>query len=116
MAFVRLLTSSGLRRGEGGSLLTFALTVRRIGGGRYYQSKVAAAVTRSERPQTFYVAADALSDVEAYVESSRAWVVPKAQRLGRYELPAPATAAGHRGDARTSAGAPVANHCGVRRT
>ncbi|GHE63401.1 hypothetical protein [Streptomyces capitiformicae] len=37
MAFVRLLTSSGLRRGEGGSLLTFELPVRRIGGGRYYR-------------------------------------------------------------------------------
>lgn len=85
MAFVRLLTSSTLRRGEGGSLLTFELPVRRIGGGRYYRGKVAAAVTRSKRPRTFYVAADALGDVEAYVDSSRAWVVRKAQQAGRYE-------------------------------
>ncbi|GLW47518.1 integrase [Streptomyces sp. NBRC 14336] len=85
VAFVRLLTSSGLRRGEGGSLLTFELPVRRIGGGRYYRGKVAAAVTRSKRPRTFYAAADALGDVEAYVDSSRAWVVRKAQQADRYE-------------------------------
>lgn len=85
VAFVRLLTSSGLRRGEGGSLLLFELPVRGIGGGRYCRGKAAAAVTRSKRPRTFYVAADALGDVEAYIDSSRAWVVRRPQQAGRYE-------------------------------
>ncbi|GHE63408.1 hypothetical protein [Streptomyces capitiformicae] len=42
-------------------------------------------MTRSKRPRTFYVGADALGDVEAYVDSSRAWVVRKARQAGWYE-------------------------------
>lgn len=62
MAFVRLLlTTSGLRRAEGGSLLTFEVPIRQLNGGRYYRGKVAAQVTRSKKPRTFYVAADAVS-------------------------------------------------------
>jgi hypothetical protein len=36
VAFVRLLVSSALRRGEGGSLLTFEVPQRRLDRGRYY--------------------------------------------------------------------------------
>jgi hypothetical protein len=40
VAFVRLLTSSGLRRAEAGSLLMFEVPERRLDGGRYYRGKV----------------------------------------------------------------------------
>ncbi|MFJ4184138.1 integrase [Kitasatospora sp. NPDC089509] len=85
VAFVRLLTSSGLRRGEGGSLLTFEVPQRQAGGGRYCRGLVAAEVTRSKRPRTFYAECGAVGEVEAYVESSRAWAVTRAQEVGRYE-------------------------------
>src|ERR1039457_683225 len=85
VAFVRLLTSSGLRRAEGGSLLTFEVPRRRLDGGRYYRGKVAAEVTRSKKPRTYYLAADAVGDIEAYEESSRACAVRQAQKAGRYD-------------------------------
>lgn len=85
VAFVRLLTSSGLRRAEGGSLLVFEVPVRQFDGGRYYSGRVAAAVTRSKKPRTFYVAADAVGEVEAYVASSRALAVRRAQRRRLYQ-------------------------------
>ncbi|MGW3690288.1 site-specific integrase [Streptomyces sp. NPDC005125] len=85
VAFVRMLVSSGLRLGEGGSLLTFEVPKRRLGGGRYYRGKVAAEVTRSKKQRTYYVASEAIGDVESYVASSRAWAVRKAQKAGRYD-------------------------------
>lgn len=85
VAFTRLLTSSGLRRAEGGSLLTFEVPVRRLDGGRYYRGKIAAEVTRSKKPRTFYAAAEAVGEIEAYADSSRAWAVRQAQRKGLYE-------------------------------
>ena len=85
VAFVRLLTSSGLRRLEGGSLLTLELPKLRLSGGRYCRGKVAAAVTRSKISRTFYASADAVGDIETYVESSRARAVRRAQTAGRYE-------------------------------
>ncbi|WP_255658728.1 integrase [Actinoplanes sp. L3-i22] len=85
VAFVRLLVSSGLRRAEGGALLTFEVPQRRLEGGRYYRGQVAAQVTRGKRMRTFYVASEAVGEVEVYVESSRALAVRQAQRLGRYE-------------------------------
>jgi site-specific recombinase XerD len=85
VAFVNVLRSSGLRRGEGGSLLTFEVPQRRLDGGRYYCGKIGAAVTRSKKARTFYVASDAIGEVDTYVESSRAWAVRAAQKAGRYE-------------------------------
>jgi hypothetical protein len=85
VAFIRLLVSSGLRRAEGGSLLTFDVPALRLDGGRYYRGKVAAGVTRSKKDRTFYVTADAIGEIEAYVDSSRAWAVARAQRKGHYE-------------------------------
>jgi integrase len=85
VAFARLLVSSGLRRAEGGSLLTFEVPELRLDGGRYYRGKVAAGVTRSKKDRTFYVAADAVGEIGAYAESSRAWAVARAQRKGLYE-------------------------------
>ncbi|MFF4617728.1 site-specific integrase [Nonomuraea jabiensis] len=63
VAFAKVLVSSGLRRSEGGSLLTFEVPARRLDGGRYYRGKIAAAVTRSKKPRTFYVASEAIGDV-----------------------------------------------------
>ena len=85
VAFIRSLVCSGLRRAEGGSLLTFEVPALRLDGGRYYHGKVAAQVTRSKRARTFYVAADAVGEIEAYVDSSRSWAVREAQRRGCYE-------------------------------
>ncbi|MEU3168010.1 phage integrase N-terminal SAM-like domain-containing protein [Streptosporangium sp. NPDC006930] len=85
VAFVRLLVSSGLRRSEGGSLLTFEVPQRRLDGGRYYRGTISAAVTRSKKTRTFYAASEAIGDIEAYVGSSRAWAVRRAQRQGLYE-------------------------------
>lgn len=85
VAFVRTLTSSGLRLSEAGSLLLFEIPKRRLGGGRYYRGKVAAQVTRSKKARTYYVASDAVGEIESYAASSRAWAVRKAQRAGRYD-------------------------------
>ncbi|WP_405801111.1 integrase [Streptomyces halstedii] len=85
VAFVRTLTSSGLRLTEGGSLLTFEVPQRRLGGGRYYRGRVAAQVTRSKKPRTYYVGSEAVGDIETYVASSRAWAVRQAQKAGRYD-------------------------------
>ncbi|WP_327353140.1 site-specific integrase [Streptomyces sp. NBC_01304] len=85
VAFARTLVSSGLRLGEGSSLLTFEVPKRRLGGGRYYRGQVAAEVTRSKKQRTYYVSSEAIGDVESYVASSRAWAVRKAQKAGRYD-------------------------------
>jgi integrase len=85
VAFVRLLTSSGLRRAEGGSLLTFEAPTSRLDGGRYYRGIVAAEVTRSKKRRTFYMSADAVGEIESYVDSTRALAIRQAQRKGRYD-------------------------------
>ena len=85
VAFTRLLVSSGLRRAEGGSLLTFEVPGLRLDGGRYYRGKVAAGVTRLKKYRTFYAAADAIGAIEA-TPTPRArgrWL--QAQRKGLYE-------------------------------
>src|ERR1039458_8975009 len=52
---------------------------------RSYRGKVAAGVTRSKKDRTFYAAADAVGEIEAYADSSRAHAVARAQRKGLYE-------------------------------
>ncbi|MGW0545691.1 integrase [Streptomyces altiplanensis] len=84
-SFVQLLLSSGLRRQEGGSLLTFELPTQRLRYGRYLHGRIAGAATRSKNSGTFYASVDAVGQVEAYVESERAWAVQRAQAAGRYE-------------------------------
>jgi integrase len=84
-ASVQLLVSSGLRRQEGGSLLTFELPTERLRHGRYCHGQVAGAVTRAKRGRTFYASVDAVGQVEAYIESERAWAVQRAQQAGRYD-------------------------------
>ncbi|MEV3871600.1 site-specific integrase [Streptomyces sp. NPDC049906] len=85
VAFTRLVTSSGLRRLEAGSLLTFEIPKTRLPESRYCHGRVAAEVTRSKRSRTFYVSTGAVGDVESYVDSSRAWAVRQAQKAGRYD-------------------------------
>ncbi|MFJ8510415.1 integrase [Streptomyces avermitilis] len=83
--FVQLLLSSALRRQEGGSLLTFELPTQRLRHGRYCHGRIAGAVTRSKNSRVFYASVDAVGQVEAYVQSERAWAVQRAQAEGRYE-------------------------------
>ncbi|MHA4815433.1 tyrosine-type recombinase/integrase [Streptomyces aculeolatus] len=84
-AFADLLFSSGMRLGEGSSLLVFEMPRTRLGGGRYYHGRLARAVTKSKRARTFYVSAPAVGAVECYVESTRALAVRRAQMRGRYD-------------------------------
>lgn len=84
-SFVQLLLSSALRRQEGGSLLTFELPTQRLQHGRYCHGRIAGAVTRSKNSRVFYASVDAVGQVEAYIQSERAWVVQRAQAAGRYE-------------------------------
>ncbi|MFF3513204.1 site-specific integrase [Streptomyces sp. NPDC002573] len=88
-SFVQLLLSSGLRRQEGGALLTFELLTQRLRHGRYLHGRIAGALTRSKNSRTFYASVDAVGQVESYMESERAWAVQRAQAEGRYDrLPA----------------------------
>ncbi|WP_349636912.1 hypothetical protein [Streptomyces mirabilis] len=82
---MQLLLSSGLRRQEGGSLLTFELPTQRLRYGRYCHGRVAGAVTRSKASRVFYASVDAVGQVEAYIASERAWAVQRAQAQGRYD-------------------------------
>ncbi|WP_426570382.1 integrase [Streptomyces canus] len=84
-SFVQLLLSSGLRRQEGGSLLTFELPTQQLRHGRYLHGRIAGAVTRSKNTRTFYASVDAVGQVEAYVQSERAWAVQRAQEKGTYD-------------------------------
>ncbi|MFH8342468.1 integrase [Streptomyces sp. AM6-12] len=83
--FVQLLLSSALRRQECGSLLTFELPTQRLRHGRYCHGRIAGAVTRSKNSRVFYASVEAVGQVEAYVQSERAWAVQRAQAAGRYE-------------------------------
>ncbi|MGW7347894.1 site-specific integrase [Streptomyces sp. NPDC054854] len=84
-SFVQLLLGSGLRRQEGGSLLTFEVPTQRLRHGRYCHGRIAAALTRAKVGRVFYATVDAVGQVEAYVASERAWAVHRAQQQGRYE-------------------------------
>ncbi|ASL10491.1 site-specific integrase [Mycobacterium intracellulare] len=85
VAYVRLMVTSGLRRAEGGSLLTVEVPARRGDTSRYCRGRIAAEVTRAKKPRTFYAAADAVAEVETYCDSSRALAVRGAQQARRYE-------------------------------
>ncbi|MEV0259006.1 site-specific integrase [Streptomyces sp. NPDC050732] len=85
VAYARLLYGSGLRRSEGASLLTFEVPELRLQGGRYLVGRIAAAVTRSKKPRTYYVPAEVVGQIDSYVESARARAVRAAQAIGRYD-------------------------------
>ncbi|MEU6740057.1 hypothetical protein [Streptosporangium sandarakinum] len=81
-AFADLLYSSGLRRREGGTLLTFELPA--LGQRNYYAGKVGQAVAK-RAGYTFYVGHPALQRVEGYRMSTRALAVARARAGGVYE-------------------------------
>jgi site-specific recombinase XerD len=85
-AFADLLLSSGLRLGEGASLLTIELPSSALDGGRYYPARLARAVTKSKRARTFYISAPALTQIEAYLQAGRAAAIRRAQARDRYAL------------------------------
>ncbi|WP_202535034.1 MULTISPECIES: integrase [unclassified Streptomyces] len=84
-AFTQLELSSGLRRQEGGGLLTFELPTQRLQRGLFCHGTVPWALTRSKKTRVFYARADALRQVDAYRESERSWAIAQAQRKGRYD-------------------------------
>jgi len=83
-AFADLLFSSGLRRTEAGSLLTIELPAL-AGSQRYFDAQLAAAVAKGKRPRTFYIAAAAVRDIEAYRATTRRAAIRRAQADGRYD-------------------------------
>ncbi|WP_344656725.1 integrase [Catenulispora subtropica] len=84
-AFSDVLFSSGVRRSEGGSLLTIEVPDRTGEGRRFYAGRLGREVTKSKRERTFYVSAEALAAVDAYCATSRRAVIRRAQAAGRYE-------------------------------
>ncbi|MFB8290202.1 site-specific integrase [Kitasatospora purpeofusca] len=81
-AFADLLYSSGLRRREGGTLLTFELPP--LGERNYYAGRVGQAVAK-RAGYTFYVGHPALARIEGYRASTRALAVARARARGVYE-------------------------------
>ncbi|MFB8776304.1 integrase [Streptomyces broussonetiae] len=81
-AFADLLYSSGLRRREGGTLLTCELPA--LGERNYYAGKVGQAVAK-RAGYTFYVGHPALQRIEGYRMSTRALAVARARARGAYE-------------------------------
>ncbi|WP_280203247.1 site-specific integrase [Nocardia cyriacigeorgica] len=84
-AFADLLLSSGLRLGEGGSLLTIELPASANTPQRYVEARLAAAVAKSKRARTFYISATVLREVEAYCATTRRGAIRRAQTAGRYD-------------------------------
>ncbi|MGW1277264.1 integrase [Streptomyces tsukubensis] len=84
-SFVQLILSSGLRRQEGGSLLTLELPAQRLRHGRFVHGRIASSLTRSKNTRTYYASLDAVGQVETYIASERAWAVQRAQAAGRYD-------------------------------
>lgn len=81
-AYADLLYSSGLRRREGGALLTCELPA--LGQRNYYAGKVGQAVAK-RAGYTFYVGHPALQRVEGYRMSTRALAVSRARARGVYD-------------------------------
>ncbi|MCX5374936.1 integrase [Streptomyces sp. NBC_00091] len=84
-SFVQMVLSSGLRRQECGSLLTLELPTQSLRRGRYLHGQLAGALTRSKNSRTYYASVDSVGQVEAYVESERAWAIQRAQERGLYD-------------------------------
>lgn len=83
-AYADLLFDSGLRRTEGGSLLTLELPVVEAGS-RYQRGRLATAVAKHGSGRPFYVTTATLRRIEAYRVTSRADAVRSAQEAGRYD-------------------------------
>jgi hypothetical protein len=83
-AFADLLFCSGLRLGEGASLLTVELPATALDGGRFYPARLGRAVTKSKKARTFYVSAQALVQIESYLQAGRAAAIRRAQARDLY--------------------------------
>lgn len=83
-AYSDLLFSSGMRRTEGGSLLTIELPAMTTPDLLHFDGRLGREVTKSSRERTFYVSADALRAVTMYVQTTRRAVIRRAQAHGRY--------------------------------
>lgn len=83
-AYADLLFSSGLRRTEAGSLLTWELPPSAPSQQQYFPGRVAAAVTKSKRARAFYVSAYALREIETYIGTTRRAAIRRAQARDRY--------------------------------
>jgi site-specific recombinase XerD len=84
-AYADLLFSSGLRRTEASSLLTWELPPSGMSQQRYFPGQLAAAVTKSKRARAFYISAQALREIEAYVATTRRAAIRRAQAEDRYD-------------------------------
>lgn len=82
-AFADLLFDSGLRLREGGCLLTVEVPVP-MTGQVYCEGSVAAAIAKG-RERSFYLPAEALGGIAAYLATTRRDAVRRAQRAGRYD-------------------------------
>lgn len=83
-AYADLLFDSGLRRTEGGSLLT--LEVPKIEEARRYQTgRVARAVCKNSSGRPFYVTTSTVRQIEAYRLTTRSAMVLRAQGKGSYD-------------------------------
>ncbi|GIF01535.1 site-specific integrase [Paractinoplanes rishiriensis] len=84
-AYADLLFSSGLRRAEGASLLTIEVPTLVEATHRYARGQLGREVTKSRRARTFYVSADAVGAIDAYIGTTRRAAVRRAQTAGRYK-------------------------------
>ncbi|MGP3913027.1 hypothetical protein [Nonomuraea sp. 10N515B] len=82
-AFADLLNESGLRLREGGCLLTLEVPDAVLGH-TYYEGTVAAAIAK-RRQRMFYLHADAVGSIEAYMATTRRAAIRRAQRRGAYD-------------------------------
>lgn len=84
-AYSDVLFSSGMRRTEGGSLLTIEIPDSADGARHFYDGKLGREVTKSKRERTVFCSANALRAVDAYMRTSRRAAIRRAQAKGRYE-------------------------------
>ncbi|MFG2945812.1 tyrosine-type recombinase/integrase [Streptomyces adustus] len=84
-AYSDMLFSSGMRRSEGGSLLTIEVPDLGVGSRHFYDGKLGREATKSKRERTVFYSQDALRAVDAYARTSRRAAVRRAQDKGRYE-------------------------------
>ncbi|MEH0396227.1 tyrosine-type recombinase/integrase [Streptomyces sp. B21-088] len=84
-AYSDVLFSSGMRRSEGGSLLTIEVPDLADNSRYFYDGKLGRETTKSKRERTVFYSAEALRAMNTYMCTSRRAAVRRAQAKGRYE-------------------------------
>lgn len=84
-AYSDLLFSSGMRRTEGGSLLTIEVPDPSASTRRYLDGRLGREATKSKRERTFYVSAEVAQAIDVYRRTTRRAAVRRAQAKGRYD-------------------------------